>query len=194
MTLFRALAPAILMTLPLSAWADPYCADLWFTRNALLDRAGQCFDTTLGRTLFDNAECVGAADPDVATARDVTEIAAWETRAGCAVDTGLRTLDLPDLSFRQRMRDLPLRDETESACLGWRGPRVLLHSGWDRNARITGSIEAGDHVLSSHMSAPSAAGPGWSYVTVTRPGGDGGILAAGWTQTDTFSACDATAG
>ena len=36
------------------AAADERCHDLWFARNAIMDRAGYCFGSVLGQAVFDN--------------------------------------------------------------------------------------------------------------------------------------------
>ena len=41
------------------ALASNACHDLWFTRNAVIDRAGYCFGSPLGRAVFNNAGCTG---------------------------------------------------------------------------------------------------------------------------------------
>lgn len=39
--------------------ASDTCHDLWFTRNAIIDRAGYCFGSPLGQAIFDNTGCIG---------------------------------------------------------------------------------------------------------------------------------------
>ncbi len=42
-----------------SAFAElSYCDDLWFTRNLILNRAGECIITPQAEALFDNSDCL----------------------------------------------------------------------------------------------------------------------------------------
>ena len=41
------------------AAASDVCHDLWFTRNLIMDRAGYCFGSMLGKATFDNSDCTG---------------------------------------------------------------------------------------------------------------------------------------
>lgn len=145
--------------------AQGWCDDLWFTRNLVMDRAGYCFGTPLGQALFDNSDCTGrriALDPEAS--RLVDTILAAEARNECAIDTSRRTVDLDDAAIRRRLTDLPVRDEFESACIGWLGPETPLRAGHDRTAPELDRIARGDIVRYEHVPFGD-----WSYVTVATP-------------------------
>jgi len=168
---------AILILLAMAATpavADDYCHDLWFTRNAIMDRAGYCFGSVLGQRAFDNGDCIGKtvtlSDADAAK---VARIQAQEARGSCRVDTSQTTLYLSDLAIRRRLIDLPVRDDLESACIGWLGERLPLRAGHRQNAQVVGQIQPGDTISYSHL--PEG---GWTYVTTST--GDWQIKSAGW--------------
>lgn len=183
--------------LGLSIWANAAsaaatCDELWFTRNAVLDRAGQCFSSALGRAVFDNAGCTGDAQVGNDDRQVVQRILTREADLGCNVDTRGTTLDIPDLDLRLRMADLPVVDDGESACLTYRGRRILLHEGIGTRARIRGSIESGDRVMSQHRPLRDRSGDVWTYYTAAPA--DQGVQSAGWTRTDVLAYCDDLAG
>jgi hypothetical protein len=154
------------------------CEDIWFTRNQIMDRAGYCFSSPLGRALFDNADCRGsevALDP--AAQAQVAEIQALEARHGCRVDTGRGWLDMPDLAFRRALWDLPIRDEFEGGCLGWTGPAVALHAGHRPGSPMIGRVDPGDYISFAYLPVD-----GWTYVTTHAPVW-GPLRSAGWLNT-----------
>lgn len=161
---------------PSLATAEEYCEDLWFTRNAIMDRAGYCFGSNLGQSIFDNSDCLGKTVS--LTAEDqamVAELQALEREGDCNVDTSKRSLSLADLAQRRLLSHLPLRDISESACLGWRGKSVALHAGPDDTAAVIGKIARGDTIGYSHL--PQGH---WDYVQVFD--GDWILKSAGWTD------------
>ncbi|MFK7944076.1 MAG: DUF4453 domain-containing protein [Paracoccaceae bacterium] len=161
------------------AMAD-ICEDHWFTRNLIIDRAGYCFGSTLGKAVFDNSDCISkqvSLTPEAA--RQVAEIRAEEQRLQCKIDTSARTLDLEDMRIRRKLSDLPIRDEFESGCIGWQAGVTALYAGWDQTTTVVGRIQDGDDVLYSH-----AYREGWAYVTVRAPGW-GALKSAGWLGRET---------
>lgn len=166
------------------------CADLWFTRNAVMNGAGYCFGSALGQAIFGTAGCTGGSvSLDAQTSGFVGQVQALEARIGCRVDTSVIRLDLPDLAWRRQVQELPLLDELAWGCLGWRGPRVTLHAGRSDTTTPIGQIEPGDFVSFDHQPAGE-----WSYVTVQVPGWSG-LKSAGWMQTGlAASACPESAG
>ena len=103
---------ALVLT-PLSALADSFCEDLWFTRNALADRGGYCFSSTLGQAVFDNDGCTGSTSALAANDRAlVSRIVELEAEAQCAVDTEAQDLDLvagvPSPTLRPRPMGAPV--------------------------------------------------------------------------------------
>jgi hypothetical protein len=172
------LRPCLLLALVLlgpSAAATETCDDLWFTRNALIDRAGYCFGSPLGQSLFDNAGCLGKSVTLAPDAKEkVARIQAREALIGCSVNTSAETLDLDDLFVRRQLVDLPVADEFESGCLGWVGPQTLLRAGTDPQSPVVGQILPGDYLSFGHDQED-----GWVYVTVHQPN-YAGLTSAGW--------------
>lgn len=165
-----------LMAGPLSAAEG--CLDVWFTRNLIMDRAGHCFSSPLGQTLFDNADCkgqVGALSPqDQAIVNHIREV---EARHGCQVNTNQTWADIPDINFRKVLTDLPIRDEFEWACIGWTAQAAALYAGRYGSARVLGHVQPGDYVNVEHYGLPHVEA--WSYVLVFHPGGQA-LKSAGW--------------
>ncbi|ATG44010.1 YARHG domain protein/Domain protein of unknown function [Phaeobacter piscinae] len=164
----------ILLLLPLPALAQDGCDDLWFTRNLIMDRAGYCFGSTLGQSVFDNSDCLGksvALDPH--SNRQVQEIRGLEQFHGCKVNTKRRQLALNDTHLRRLLVDLPIRDEFESACLGWLGGPVPLYSGHSAGTARIGLIQPGDVIGYSHLPVGN-----WSYVTTHTS--DWRVKSGGW--------------
>ncbi len=148
----------------LPATAQAYCEDLWLTRNIVFDRAGYCFGSVLGQSIFDNSDCT-TKTPEL-SAEDralVDSIKQHEARNGCRVDTSARALSLPTVEWRRAMLMLPIRDEFESACIGWKGPPVPLRVDVSPTAAVTATVAAGDTLLYSHY----PEGDYW-FVTLIR--------------------------
>lgn len=167
----------VTLLFPGLAAAGDFCDDLWFTRNQIMDRAGYCFGSTLGQTMFDNRDCIGKSvtlTPD--QTHLVNAIRKSEQDFGCKVNTGQRRLDLDDKFIREELIDLPLRDEFESACLGYLGTPVPLFAGRNPATPQTGIIVPGDYVSFSHYGFGN-----WAYVTARYS--DFSIKSGGWTNT-----------
>lgn len=142
-------------------WASDACDDLWFTRNAIMDRAGYCFGSSLGKAIFDNTGCTGKSVAlDEQAKQAVRQVQRLEKRIGCQVNTSGQSLDLEDLHIRRQLWHLPLLDELESACLGWLGPATPLSAGHSSTAPQVGLISPGDTIVYTHIPVGS-----WSYVT-----------------------------
>lgn len=169
------------LLLATSAMADDGCHDLWLARNATMDRAGYCFGSVLGQAVFDNTGCIGTS---VALApREqaiVAQIQSFESQYGCQVDTSRPVLDADLLNFRLALTQQPVRDELESACLGWLGSPVPLHAGPDPSMPILGQITPGAYVSYAHLPVGN-----WSYVTVSGP--DWVKFSGGWLDRATFA-------
>lgn len=162
------------LLLPLPALADDGCHDLWFTRNLIMDRAGYCFGSTLGQAVFDNRGCTGkSVSLGAAEQRLVTQIRALEQSHGCRVNTGQPWLDLDDVFWRQQLWVLPVRDEFESACLGWLGSVIALRAGPGHGTAQIGQVLPGDYVGYAHIPVG-----GWTYVTTHSA--DWQIKSGGW--------------
>ncbi|MEP2715978.1 DUF4453 domain-containing protein [Pseudophaeobacter sp.] len=161
---------------PSLALADEFCEDLWFTRNAIMDRAGYCFGSKLGQAIFDNSDCLGKTVSLSAEDQEmVAELQALEREGDCRVDTSKGSLSLPDLAQRQALWHLPLRDISESACLGWRGKSVGLHAGPGKDTPVIGKITPGDTIGYSYLPQGD-----WDYVQVFDS--NWVFKSAGWTD------------
>lgn len=176
------------------AAAAGWCDDLWFTRNLVMDRAGYCFGSALGRTYFDNGDCVGTSvSPQGAAARLMRQVQRLEAESGCKgrVDTNGTWLDVPDMGVRSQLDNLPLIAETPSACIGWRGPLTALQAGRRVAPHAFGLIEPNDTVSFDH--APE---DGWVYVTAyfntAQEGSPWRLKSGGWIQVAQVNAtpCD----
>ena len=178
-----------LCTFATAPQADELCNDLWFTRNAIINQAGYCFGSNLGQALFDNSDCIGKevqlSAQDQATIALIQEN---ERANACRVDTSARHLDLQDLSTRQKLRDFPIWDDFESACIGWLSPPAHLRAGHSRDAAVVGRIELGDTVRYGHLPQGD-----WSYAMVFD--GDWRFKSAGWLNfNEADEACEDFAG
>lgn len=179
----------IVLTMAGPAAADG-CDDLWFTRNLIMDRAGYCFGSTLGQAVFDNSDCIGkSVQVAPIDSQLVARIQNLEKVHGCRVNTSGTHLDLPDSFVRRQLIDLPVRDEFESACLGWLGQVVPLRSGTSTLAPVIGQILPGQTVSYGHYPVGN-----WSYVTVSNRGAWQPV-GGGWLDLGTYGEqCEQVAG
>jgi hypothetical protein len=157
---------------PTSAVAN--CADYWFTRNLIFDRAGYCFGSPLGQAIFDNGDCttkspVLAAQDKAAVAR----LRANEADSQCQMNTQARSLPLPDIAFRKQLQTIPIPLPRNSAagCLTWSGGDAMIHNGASDGFAIVGRITNGANIYFNYELAGN-----WSYVAVESGGG----LFQGW--------------
>ena len=159
------------------AFSDDGCHDLWFARNATIDRFGYCFGSPLGKAVFDSTACLGkevALDAEAeALVRTIRE---RETAYGCKVDTSQTVLKVDDLAIRWRLLNQPIRDRFESACLGWLGPVVPLRAGHNLSAPVIGQIVPGANISLSYELVGD-----WTYVTTTDESWT--TLSGGWLLT-----------
>lgn len=156
-----------------SVSADPLCDDLWFTRNVIFDRAGYCFGSELGASVFYNGDCTTSA-PEITPAdqENVARIRAAEQDWDCAIDsTVARSLSI-DAAFRLLLSDQPVATGYESGCIGWQANPMPLRAGHSPDAPVVGQVQQGDNVNFGHE--PVA---GWEYLRVYR---DGEMAAEGW--------------
>ncbi len=177
-SLFLTVVPLLtsLASLPSLATADEFCEDLWFTRNAIMDRAGYCFGSNLGQAVFDNSDCLGKTVSLSAKDQEmVAELQTLEREGNCRVDTSRHSLSLVDFAQRQALWELPLRDISESTCLGWQGQSIDLHAGPGNTTPVIGKITPGDTIGYSHLPLGH-----WDYVQVFDS--DWAFKSAGWTD------------
>ncbi|WP_168769534.1 DUF4453 domain-containing protein [Yoonia sediminilitoris] len=174
----RVLSVVVVILSALPALADDVCAELWFTRNLIFDRAGYCFGSNLGQALFDNSDCTTRSpDLNASDADKVARLRANETMLQCATDTSETRLDLEGVVDLRRLQDLPVRAGTQIGCVGWRGGRVPLLAGNSDDAPEIGQIVRGDAIGFLHESEDE-----WDFLTVFWGPGDGQF---GWTREDT---------
>ena len=149
------------------------CEDWWFTRNLIFDRAGYCFGSELGKTVFGNADCTSTS-PALTEAEKalVARLRQMEKDYGCQVDTSQTRLPVRLMSLRKAVEDLPVGTEYESGCIGWQGGAVQLRLGTRPDAPVTGTLTPGDNVL--YEFEPQGD---WEFVTVTN---ESGKEIAGW--------------
>ena len=154
------------------ALAD-YCEEAWLTRNLIFNRAGYCFGSVLGQSLFDNRDChtksptLSAQDQQIVN--DLREAEEW---VGCRVNTGATTLSIRNLATRMALPTLPVPDEVGGyGCFGWRGAVVPVY--WDirQDSKVVAQVQPGDDVFWEYY----PRGP-WSYIGIRR----GGQLLEGW--------------
>ena len=153
------------------------CEEMWFVRNLIFDNAGMCFNSPLGRAMFDNSDCtpgkqveIGSIDEDV-----VAQIKAYEADLDCAIDTSRTTLDIPYADLLRSADQLPVVGMGESACFGFNAPTIPVRSNLGIGAAITGSITAGDTVYFNYDDFG-----GWEFVMTDR--------IAGWIPLGTITA------
>jgi hypothetical protein len=169
------------------AFALDHCEEWWFTRNLVFDRAGYCFSSPLGQAVFDNSDCfTDVAEADPADQIIVTETKRLEETLGCNIDTSRTRLGIEHIAARMQMVDIPIADEYESACFGWRGKDLVLHSARDAAAPVTGHIRTGEDVIFLFTGVD-----GWSFML--SPRGDADM---GWMKGFTWAedSCESNAG
>ncbi len=173
------IAMIAIVSCPQASLADAIqpCDDLWYTRNAIRHRAGYCFGSKLGRTIFDNKHCIGKqVSLDQKAKRNLDNIHELEKRLDCSVDTNKARLDIPDLSIRRRLIDIPIPDEFSGGCIGWTGAKTELHVGHSPTSAVIGYIHPGDWVSLDHLPVGQ-----WTYVTIEGPNWNG-IKGGGWLE------------
>ena len=167
------------------AFALDNCDEWWFTRNLIFDRAGYCFASPLGQAVFDNDGCrPGDPNLDGASQAIVAGIQALEQQWECKVDTQRQTLNIPNLPARMALGDIPVPDEYESGCMGWRGAPIPLREARDDAAPVIANIATGADIYYGFVQVD-----GWDFVL-----SQAGVM--GWMRRVLFdaSSCAANAG
>lgn len=185
-----ALTAALCLT-PVTALADSWCDELWFTRNLIFDRAGYCFGSLLGQVTFDNDDCT-TKSPKL-SADDKRRVALMKERekwGACKVDTSRMRHDFFNAEAMREVDTLPVRDDTESGCNGYLGAPITVYAGTSANARVLGQIKRGDSLGNSHIQSDE----GWTFVEYWVQGDDAGRV--GWISDthDWFNNCEMPAG
>lgn len=170
-------------------YGEAECNQLWFMRNLIMDRAGYCFGSNLGKALYDNGDCTGKqVTLTQRQQRQVAKIQKLEREIGCKVNNRQQRLDLPTMAALRRLRDMPLPDNGGSACIGWQAGDVPLRAGHGPKARQIGKIQRGDTVFFGYINEGD-----WIAVLVTKGGRGREVL--GWTNASfPDSACETWAG
>lgn len=187
MKYFISLMLAIGVSSPALADIEDPCADLWFSRNAMLDKAGYCFSTPLGKALFDNSDCSTKQPkltPEVKAQIAIISKLEQGDEGGfyeaCNIDTGQQKLDLPNLEVRKQLEFQPATDGGTGICFGYMGPEQPLFAAPWENARNTGVIHQGDDITIAHqdwhdwgftivMQGSETKAVGWYKIPVTDP-------------------------
>lgn len=157
---------------------DPYCERPWFIRNLIFDRAGYCFSSALGQSVFDNSDCTGTdialSDRDSQAVAQIRELEDW---LGCDMDTSVRRLQtVSELEDLRRFAVLPVPVDGAYGCIGYLGPDLPLYTApGATHGPVMGTIRRGSSILFEYM--PEA---GWDFVTAYATGWKGPPSASGW--------------
>ncbi len=191
--------------LPTTAAADieERCEELWFARNAMLNDAGYCFSTTLGRSLFNNADCTTRqpiVDRQVSEQISIIQrlerdppfasITQSGQRKSCQIDTSQSSLsDVRYIELRKRVTFQPATDGASAGCLGYNGEPFLIHAAPDPQSRVLGRVEPGFSFSLSHLPWRD-----WNFALVWRDPSEGDPITIGWYRHDTGQNCSIIAG
>lgn len=126
------------------------CEELWFARNAMMDRAGYCFGSALGQAVFDNSDCT-TGTPALSTMAQamVDQIIRNETTLSCQIDTTKSYLNPYTLSHATQRRALEIQPPVPSEwaaehnCVGYLGDPVPLQTAPDHGSDVVGTLSAG---------------------------------------------------
>jgi hypothetical protein len=186
---------ALVFTLfaPLQAQADDWCEELWILRNMAFDRSGYCFSSPLGSAVFNNDGCAGNVTLGPSDQDYVDEIRTMEQVAGCAVDTNASRLSAHGtdlLRAFQQIDDLPILSDGESACLGYRGGALTIHTGPSMAGDVIGTVTAGQNIGFAYQPVGQ-----WEFVTVLAPN-TSVVVARGWIDSSSIrpATCTSVAG
>ena len=190
---YSMLVLGLMAATPVFADVENPCADLWFSRNAMLDQAGYCFSSRLGKALFDNADCTTKQpEPSRIVRAQIAAILKLERAdpdgfyEACNIDTSRRKLELVAIPLRKQLDFQPATDGGTSMCFGYLGNDIRLYSAPWKGARAVGTIAAGDDITFGHLDWK-----GWSFSLI---GQHGDWRAAGWYKARIGERCKAFAG
>ncbi len=183
-------ASALTLSAPLPAAASSQCEDLWVTRNMMFHRAGYCFASPLGQSLFGNAGCRTSDAGAVAVDREaVALMRQYEER--CRINTqGAPTPGMwAKKAALDRLIEIPTVDEFGGACWGYNGPGFALHAATSTQSPVIGYAQTRQSLLFSHWPKN-----GWTYFEVSNGPGTP-IVVEGWAQgVRTQGLCDVDVG
>ncbi|MBY8976951.1 DUF4453 domain-containing protein [Rhodobacteraceae bacterium NNCM2] len=178
----RYLKPALLslclLSTPASAEVWEYgpedCNVLWFMRNLIMDRAGYCFGSNLGKAIYDNGDCKGTeVSLTAAQQQQVGKIRKLEKEIGCKVNTGQTQLKGYKIDAIRRLRDMPLPDNGGSACT-WAGAPLDIYDGYSKGSSVMGQLSPGDRIGFGWIGEGD-----WNVIGISA-GGPGGPESLGW--------------
>ncbi|CUH53057.1 DUF4453 domain-containing protein [Shimia marina] len=127
--------------------ASALCEDAWYLRNLAFDRAGYCFGSSLGKSVF-SADC-STKSPRLTDwdQRMVSAHKKLEARYSCKINTKDRRLAASLIGKLEDVDLLPTLSEFESSCVGYTGAPVTMTSGIGmRDSYPTGIIASGETV------------------------------------------------
>ena len=106
--------------------ASALCEDAWYLRNIAFDRAGYCFGSALGKSVF-SAEC-STKSPSLNDwdQRMVSAHKQLEASYSCKIDTKGRHLASSLIGKLDDVDLLPTLSQFESSCVGYTGAPVTL--------------------------------------------------------------------
>jgi hypothetical protein len=161
-----------------SAFAElSYCDDLWFTRNLILNRAGECIITPQAEALFDNSDCLlTGAIMSISEAERVNAIMSLERANRCALNADRRQLDESVLiDMYQRLIDIPARSSDEGTCVGYYGATRSLRAGANQDSPVVGVLYQRQTVTFGHDPMGD-----WVFVTVRSSNIRQRLSSSGW--------------
>lgn len=134
-----------------SAYADDgSCQQLWFARNAMMDHVGYCFESPLGKALFDNSDCTTSSPVlSTAAAAMVAQIKRNEAFLGCSIDTSTTNTRPFQYDSFDEMRPLevtppvPTTWAAEWSCIGYIGAPLAVRIAPRHDADMVGLLQPG---------------------------------------------------
>lgn len=175
----QSLFALVLLFTPFAATAQSFdfCEELWVTRNMIFDRAGYCFGSALGQSLFDNSNCsTGTAAAPQAYAQIIAWARGDEDRLGCRVNTAQPAW--PSIrevySYYNQFWTVAVPIDGGFGCWGYSGPTVQVHAGAATSTPVLGQLSAGLSYVDTHYGVD-----GWSFITVVT-GPSGQDIVTGW--------------
>ncbi|MEL6505866.1 MAG: DUF4453 domain-containing protein [Pseudomonadota bacterium] len=156
------------------------CDGMWFSRNLIFHRAGYCFGSRLGQSVFGNQGCQrGAPVLSETNQQIVAALKRAEQSWGCSVNTKLQSLDLKSRHLLEKLGRQPVPSDGESGCLGYLGKPLKLFQSPDYKSLEVGLIPRGSDVVDAY----ERVGRWTVYSALTSDGSS--IL--GWTTEDVWA-------
>lgn len=163
----------------MASQAQATCEDAWYLRNLAFDRAGYCFGSVLGKSVFNNGDCT-TKSPSLSAwdQRMIDATKRYETAMGCKINTSATRLESTLIGKLDLMDRLPTIAPYESMCIGFNGPDLPMRSDLGiASSYPTGVVAAGDTVRFRFEAAD-----GFEFVETD--------LGAGWIASGAISPAD----